>query len=163
MFFELLAIAALVVVGTRLSIIDVKEHRLPNRLVATLTFLVISTLGGAALVDAASESLLRGIAGGCAYVGLLLSFALVSPRSMGMGDVKLAMPLGVLCGWFGWGYWALGVGGAFVMGALMALWSLVVRRAGAHTSMPFGPAMILAAFLSSVFALGLSLTSLQLA
>jgi len=81
----------LVVVLVAISIVDVRRRIVPNRLV----------LPAAAIVLAARTLIhpsLVWIAGGAGAAALLLVAAIVRPGGMGMGDVKLALLLGVAVG-----------------------------------------------------------------
>jgi len=80
-----------VVVLVAISIVDVRRRIVPNRLV----------LPAAAIVLAARTLIhpsLVWIAGGAGAAALLLVAAIVRPGGMGMGDVKLALLLGVAVG-----------------------------------------------------------------
>src|SRR5262249_59487883 len=80
-------------------------------------------------------ALLGGIAG-MRRLGVL---RLVSPRSMGFGDVKLAFVLGLALGWLGWGELVLGLFCGFLAGALVGTVLIAVRRRGRKDHLPFGP------------------------
>ena len=71
---------------------------------------------------------------------------LISPNGMGFGDVKLALGLGAVLGWYGWGSVVLGTFAGFLFGGLYGLALVVARRAGRRTSIPFGPFLIAGAF-----------------
>jgi leader peptidase (prepilin peptidase)/N-methyltransferase len=90
-----------------------------------------------------------------AGAGILFLFyfvlAMISPRGMGMGDVKLAGVLGLFLGALGWGQLAVGAGAAFVLGGLFSIILLITRRAGRKSGIPFGPWMLLGAWVG-VFA-----------
>ena len=77
-----------------------------------------------------------------------LFLALISPRSLGMGDVKLAGLLGLFLGWLGWDAVVVGAAAGFVVQALVALVLLAGRRIGLRSELPFGPAMLLGAALA---------------
>ncbi len=49
--------------------------------------------------------------------GVFFVLALLSPRGMGLGDVKLAPTLGLALGWVSWEV-AVGVFAAFLLGGL---------------------------------------------
>lgn len=70
-------------------------------------------------------------------------------EAMGSGDAWLALAIGALCGWQGM-LFAL-VGGSFI-GLLQAF----ISRIGRGTPMPFGPALILAAFIWIFFNIDIS-------
>lgn len=127
-----------------LTLVDLDEHRLPNRL--TLACVVVTTCG-LALATLATSSAgwleARRALAGAALLGLFyLALALLGGgRGMGLGDVKLAPSLGGLLGWVGWETWAAGAFGAFLLGGLWGV-VLMLRGRGRSARMPFGPFMI---------------------
>jgi leader peptidase (prepilin peptidase)/N-methyltransferase len=70
---------------------------------------------------------------------------------MGFGDVKLAAVLGLYLGFLGWGNLLVGAFAAFVFGGVFGLVLMLIRRAGRKSTIPFGPWMILGAWIG-VFA-----------
>jgi leader peptidase (prepilin peptidase)/N-methyltransferase len=90
-----IALARLAVLGAALGMIvrdDLREHRIPNRVVlpATIACATLSLLGGLRV---------SSLIGGGALLVLLFGAALARPAWIGMGDVKLALL--VLCGLHG--------------------------------------------------------------
>jgi leader peptidase (prepilin peptidase)/N-methyltransferase len=65
---------------------------------------------------------------------------------MGFGDVKLALGIGAVLGWYGWGTVVLGTFAGFLFGGLYGLGLVLMRRAGRKTSIPFGPFLIAGAY-----------------
>lgn len=130
-----------------LSVIDVRHHRIPNVLVypavlVSAGFVVVADLAGGHL-DA-----LRGLLGFLAYgVGLLI-VALIAPKGMGMGDVKLAFSLGLFLGWLGWGQVFLGGFLAFLLGALVGVALIATKIKSRKDVVPFGPFLALGAMLT---------------
>jgi len=97
-----------------LSVYDLRERRLPNWL----------TLPGAAVILVAGAITGKGIAalaGAAALSALYLLIHLLSPRSMGGGDVKLALGLGALTGMCGADVWVLAAIGAPLLTAVCAV------------------------------------------
>ena len=143
--WELPAFLALAAAGVLLTVIDVQHRRLPNRV------LVPAFVAGAVLLTAAAAltgdwpALLRGGIAAVVLFAVYLFLALISPRSLGMGDVKLAGLLGLYLGWLGWGVVVVGAAAGFVVQALLALVLLAGRRIGLRSELPFGPAMLLGA------------------
>jgi leader peptidase (prepilin peptidase)/N-methyltransferase len=78
---------------------------------------------------------------------LYLLLAMLYPGGMGLGDVKLAGVLGLFLGWLGWGELVVGAFGAFLLGGLFGVALLLGRRAGRKSSIPFGPWMLVGAWL----------------
>ncbi|SFJ96841.1 A24 family peptidase [Cellulomonas sp. KH9] len=135
------AVLYLVAIAVALTLIDLDVHRLPNAIVLP-SYLVVS---GLLLVAAAGTSdwpaLGRAAVGGGALWAFYLLLALVNPRGMGFGDVKLAGVLGLCLGWVGWGALVVGAFAAFLCGGLYALVLLALGRAGRGSGIPFGPWM----------------------
>jgi leader peptidase (prepilin peptidase)/N-methyltransferase len=117
-----------------LAAIDIEQRILPNRILLP-ALAVILVLQLAFFPDRALEWLLAGPAA-AAFLALPL---LVRRDAMGLGDIKLAVLLGVATGW--------AVFGAIVLGCLAmvpaALWLL--RRDGSirNATLPFGPFLAL--------------------
>ena len=75
---------------------------------------------------------------------LLLAF----PAGLGMGDVKLAGPLGAYLGWLGATAFVAGLMAAWLLAAVTGLGLIAAGRASRKTQFPFGPFMIAGAFLA---------------
>lgn len=148
------AYVSLAVVGVVLAVIDVRTHRLPNRLVLPAYPVLAALLVLACLLGAPWSSLGRAAAGGA----LLFAFYWVLWRAgggLGGGDVKLAGVLGAATAWLGWEALAVGALAGFVLGGVFSLALIAVRRASRRTAVAFGPFMIAGAWLGiAVGALG---------
>jgi leader peptidase (prepilin peptidase)/N-methyltransferase len=70
---------------------------------------------------------------------------------MGFGDVKLAGVVGLYLGYLGWGSLAVGGFAAFVLGGIFSIILLVSRRGKGKTKIPFGPWMLLGAWVGILF------------
>jgi leader peptidase (prepilin peptidase)/N-methyltransferase len=149
---ELPALLILAAAGVVLSIVDVAEKRLPNRaLILTAASLAIA-LSYAAAAAHGGWALIWAAAGAGGMFAIYFVLALISPRGMGMGDVKLAGVLGLVLGFLGWRYWILGLVGGVLIGGVIGLVALAVGRAHRATLLPFGPSMLLGAFLAIALA-----------
>ena len=122
-----------------LSVIDIGVRRLPNRLVypsilIAAPYIVVADLAGGHL-----DAIRAGI-GFLAYgVGLLL-VALIAPKGMGMGDVKLAGLIGLALGSIGLGIVAVAAGFGILLGGVGAIVALLAG-AGRKSKVPYGPFM----------------------
>jgi leader peptidase (prepilin peptidase) / N-methyltransferase len=118
------------------ALIDLEHHLIPNRITAPAAILALA-LGTA--LDPSGEPA-RVIAGAAAG-GFFLLAAVVSPRGMGMGDVKLAGLLGLLLG----AEVAPALLIALVAGVLIGVIVLSRRAPGERrgAGMPFGPFLAL--------------------
>lgn len=135
-----------------ISIVDLAVRRLPNSF----------TLPGYAVVmvyAAASGTVLVAAVGSVLLAGIHLLAHVMSPGSMGIGDVKLSLPLGALTGLVGADAWLWSLVSASVLtatlGIVIELRRLERRQSGpvAHNSpIAHGPSMCLAACGSIAFA-----------
>ncbi len=144
---QIAAFAYLAVVSVILAAIDLREHRLPNRIVLPSYLVGIGLLGSAVLFGAPATSLVRGAAGMAGLFAFYLLLRAVSRRGLGGGDVKLAGVLGLYLGWVGWDALALGALAGFVLGGAAGVVLILARRADRTTPLPFGPAMLGGAWL----------------
>jgi len=137
-----------------LAVIDLEVLRLPDGLVLRAYPVVAVLLAGCSLATGDGAALLRALACAGGGVVFFLVTALLSPRSqgLGLGDVKLAGVLGALLGWLGWTEALVGLLGGFVLGGLAAGVLLVLRRVDRSGSIPLGPAMLGAAYLTCLVA-----------
>ncbi|WP_166139801.1 prepilin peptidase [Nocardioides ochotonae] len=131
-----------------LAVIDLDVRRLPDRwtlpsypaaavLLAGCTW--ASEIGWAAWVTA----LVCGVVNGAVH----LLLAVLNPAGLGLGDVKLAVTLGMVTGWFGWPAAFAAFLGAFCLGLVVGLLAAVRTGAGRKATFPFGPSMLGAAAL----------------
>ena len=102
--------------STVLTLVDLAEKRLPNAVIfptlaAVGVLLVPPTWAAGSWIVA-----LWALAGSAAMFAVYFVLALISPKSMGMGDVKLALVIGLLLGWFGLNAWLIGLLAAFIVG-----------------------------------------------
>jgi leader peptidase (prepilin peptidase) / N-methyltransferase len=135
-----------------ISVIDLKHYIVPNRILIPLTATAVPLLAFAVLgKDAGVEDFVRGLLG--AAVGLTVMFLLnlISPRGMGMGDVKMSFPLGLYLGFLGWGEVVLGFFAAFLLGALVGLALIALKRRGRKDAVPFGPFLAAGTILAALW------------
>ena len=127
--WDFLVAAAFCAVLVAISATDLERRIIPNRIVlpATVVLLVAQTV-----LHPSVEWILAGLAAAIAF----LLVALAYPGGMGMGDVKLALLLGVVLG--------RTVSVALLVGMLTALipsFAVIAKhgKAGRKMTIPFGP------------------------
>jgi leader peptidase (prepilin peptidase)/N-methyltransferase len=141
-------VAALLSLMPAVSVIDIRLHIIPNRLMYPSLIAFPLAVAGGWLFHAGPDPV-RGLVGALLFGGGLLLVALVS-RGMGMGDVKLATVIGVVMGSIGLRYVGVAAAAAIVLGGLGGIAALLLGR-GRKTAIPFGPYLaagaVVAAFL----------------
>ena len=141
---ELPAYLLLAVVGVQLARIDVLHHLLPNRLVFPLLCAGLLLLSVSAGVSGGAGNLLRGATGAVILFAFYLILALTSGNGLGMGDVKLAAPLGLYLGYLGWSQLFYGGALGFVAGGLASVVVVLKNRGNKPREVPYGPSMLAA-------------------
>lgn len=137
-----LAHGALLGVGVWLIVVDVRTHRLPNRIVLPTLAALLVLVATDAVVTGESSAMVRALLGMLVLCGFYALLRLISRSGMGGGDVKLAAVIGLVLGWHGWTELVVGAASAFVLGSLFALALILLRRADGATRIAFGPWMI---------------------
>lgn len=142
----LLVYLVLAVASGALSFIDVRAHRLPNRIVVPLYPVVVLGFLVAAIADADLARWWTALAcGGIAFAFFFLLRSL--ERGMGGGDVKVAGVLGIALGWVGWEALMVGLASGFLLGGLAGGILLLTGRVGRRDPVPFGPALLAGAWI----------------
>ncbi len=140
------------ITALKLSLVDFREHRLPNILVLVtyiggivgFTFIAFTQNDFQVLVSSLLGSLIACL------VYLVIHFL----GGMGMGDVKYAAVVGLYLGSLGWSYLYLGSLISFACAALWVLPLMFIRRK--TRDVPFGPFMALGVLVSGLLAIGVS-------
>lgn len=143
LFFAWLAVA--------LVWIDLDVHRLPDGLVLPAYPALLVLLGCASLGAGDWVPMRNALIAMAGIYALYFVMAMVSPSSLGFGDVKLSGLIGLVLGWLGLGTALLGLLAGFVAGGVIALVMLVAQRAGLRSHIAFGPAMVVGALLALAF------------
>lgn len=120
-----------------LSAIDVRHRIIPNRIVYP-AFAIFAAAIVVADLAGAGPNAPRAALGTLAYGGGLLVVALLSPRGMGMGDVKLAGLIGLVLGSLGLRFVAVAAGAGVLLGGVAAIAALIAG-ASRKQALPFGP------------------------
>ncbi|MGE0881448.1 MAG: A24 family peptidase [Acidimicrobiia bacterium] len=131
----LILFAALVM----LSAIDLDVHRLPIAVVRPAMAACGAALLASSAVDNRWDDLVRAAIGAGVGFGFLFLIRTVKPKAMGYGDVRRALLLGVMLGYQGLGYVALGLFAGFAFGAVGGVALIVAKRGSFGRKMAFGP------------------------
>lgn len=150
LILQLVPIAYLFAIAIPLITTDIRERRLPNKLVLPSIPITLVCWIALAVIYGLWQPLFVALA--CALLVGVLGFVAVVVGGIGMGDVKLTFALVLVVSWFSW--WlgllipVLGVG----IGLLVASYEVFVRKQLRSSSIPIGPFLIGA----SALALGLA-------
>lgn len=135
-----IAIAALLVI---LFVIDLKTMLLPDSFVGLLLVaVVLENVFRIQNLEFRIQNAVFGIAIGAGF--LLLLWILTRGKGIGLGDVKLMIPLGLL---FGPLATVALLFLAYTVGGLLAVYLLLQKKATLKTAVPFGPFLCGAAML----------------
>lgn len=139
------AFILLVVLGVQLARIDLSLHLLPNPVVLSLfagglLYLLAATFGGQPWPD-----FVRALASAAILFVIYLILALISPAGLGMGDVKLAAPVGLYLGYLGWSQLLYGGLLGFILNGILTALVVARNRKERTSEVAHGPSMIGAA------------------
>jgi leader peptidase (prepilin peptidase)/N-methyltransferase len=141
-----IVVAYVAAVSIPLVVVDIREHRLPNRLVVPgVALSAVCALGE--LVTSGGQSWVP-LASAAAYFVIMLALSVAG--GLGMGDVKLAAILGAGTGFVALSAVLTQVFVAFFAGGLSALGLWMFKRRG---NIPFGPFMLLGFWAAMTLAL----------
>jgi leader peptidase (prepilin peptidase) / N-methyltransferase len=138
---DLPAFLGLAAAGAVLSRVDLGLRRLPDALTLSAAVATFTLLGLAAL-QLGSGRLLHALLGMLALSGFYAVLWFIAPRQVGLGDVKLALSIGLALGWLGLRAFVLGLILIHAIGLACAIMVLASGRAGRRDELPFGPIML---------------------
>ena len=121
-----------------IAFIDLDHQLIPN--VLTLPMMVIGLL-----FRIWQGEIIAGILGGLIGGGLLLIITLLYPKGMGMGDVKFLAMIGVFLGWEK-ALFTLFSGS--LLGVLVILPLMLLKKIDRKTAFPFGPFLVVGALIA---------------
>lgn len=135
-----LVVAAWMVLIAHLSVlswVDYREHRLPNRWVASAGICGLAMLTSAAFLGGDFDALGRGVLAACAASAVLLMANAFG--GLGMGDVKLAAVIGLYLGWLSLAAAFTGLWLAFALAAVTVLVRAIRNHREWRKAVAFGP------------------------
>lgn len=138
------AFILLAVLGVQLARIDFSLHLLPNPLVLLLLASGVILLLIASLFGQHADHMLRALFSMVILFAAYLILGLISPGAIGMGDVKLAAPIGLYLGYLGWTQLLYGGLLGFILNGVVTV--LAVARKGRKNTaeVAHGPSMLAA-------------------
>lgn len=136
-FIAVMPLVYLAVMAIPLITIDIREHRLPNKIILPFIFTSLITDIVASFVSGEwwRLGLALAVAFGIGIAGIVANYF----DLIGMGDIKLFFGSSLVIGWFVWWLPIVLVIGTLVIGIVATLYVLVFRKAKAGTSVPLGP------------------------
>jgi leader peptidase (prepilin peptidase)/N-methyltransferase len=142
--------AFLALVGglTALACIDLERHLLPRKVLYPTALLVVTLLVIAAACTGQWHNLLVGGISAVAWFAVFFALNALSPRLLGFGDVRLAPLLGLALGWLSLGYVLLGFFAANLIGSVVGLTLIALKRMGRQEQLPYGVFLALGALVS---------------
>jgi leader peptidase (prepilin peptidase)/N-methyltransferase len=136
-----------------LAVTDLEEFRIVDRLNLPGTLVAAVVLAAVSLATGAGPDLVRGLLGAAAYFGgATVMWLAVRGRGFGAGDVKLAPLLGLFTTYISWGTLGWAVFSTALIGGVLGVAMLALGAARMKTELPYGPPMIIGAWLAIALA-----------
>ena len=163
--WDVIPVWVLFVALAGVTTVDLFHYRIPNAIVFPAVAVLLALMTLISLLRSNPGAIGQAVAAAGLYGGIMAILHTASRGSLGWGDVKLSLPLGLVLGWVGSGYAPsllavlLALGLASVLGAIMGLFVWGVRALGIEllpdpladpdnprpTVFPFAPSMAVAA------------------
>ena len=132
--------AYLLLMTLPLAFIDIKQRRLPNKIV--LPGLAITLVGQVLSVLAGAQWQQLAVAWATAVTVFALAAVANYFGALGMGDVKLMALMTTALSWFGWQHPLIAFAVAFVLATVGVLFLFVARRAKLGSTVALGPYLL---------------------
>ncbi len=155
-FLLLVPFVYLVAISIPLATIDLREHRLPNRLTLSAATLTLGCLATSAWLGGSWSPLISALT--AAGVTFLSGWLLAAREAIGMGDIKLLISLNAFAGYFSPLLPLLALAIALLAASLIGLIALFRKRLNLHSSIALGP-YLLAGFFIAVTPSALAITA----
>ena len=139
-----------VAVTVTLTLTDMDTKLIPNRILFPGTVVALVLLVGGGLIE--DGPVVRAVAGGAIYFALLFVVAVIARGGFGFGDVKLAFLLGMFAAYQSWETLIVAIFDAFLLGGLVSLLLVVFRIRSRKDAIPFGPYLVLGAYVAIAWA-----------
>lgn len=140
---ELLPIVFATGIALYITLIDLRELRIPNRILLPGLSITLVVMLSVSLVEQQISQFFLALLGGISSVAIFFCIHLVSPKGLGMGDVKFAGLIGAALSWISFPSGLLGLGIAFVISACFSTFIFIFRNSKFKRVIPFAPFMLL--------------------
>jgi leader peptidase (prepilin peptidase)/N-methyltransferase len=129
-----------------LAIVDLREHRLPNKWTLSAALITISCLAGTSALSGDWLAYLQSL--GAAAITFLIGWFLAAKEAIGMGDVKLLVSLNAFAGYLSPLLPLVAFAAAMVAASMVGAISLLRRRVTRESSIALGPYLLGGFFLT---------------
>lgn len=145
-------LCAFAAVGVFLAVIDARTRRLPDAVTLPLAtglagaIVALVAVSGQGNSGASAVGMSVALGAGLFIIGVL--------TGLGLGDVKLALSIGLLLGWHSWELPLVALAAANVLAVPRAIIGIVRRRTGTSTDahLSFGPYLVVATVILGAYA-----------
>ena len=150
---EWIALVLFAAAAAPLAFLDATTRRLPNRGTFPLAGGMLGYWTGLALTTGQWQLLTQAVV--CALGLTIILSAIATFGSLAFGDVKLAIAIALLTGWFSWLLPLYAIAAGYLLAVPHAAVLIVRRRRdpGADNRIPFGPYLVAGAVLVTFLAL----------
>jgi leader peptidase (prepilin peptidase)/N-methyltransferase len=148
--FEYLIWLILTIFAIPLAIIDLKVHRLPNSLNYSMFVTLFAAITVKSFSDKSLTALFDSLTQSFALALFYLIIRLLSRGGMGVGDIKLALSIGLVSGYFGKFMIFTSAYAAFILGTVVAILMIFLKKGNRKSAIPFGPFMITGIFVALI-------------
>jgi leader peptidase (prepilin peptidase)/N-methyltransferase len=145
-FIALIALLGFASISVAIAFIDGKTGLIPNSLVLWGVASALLLDLGSLIQQSNDLVVVKSLAAGALSFCFFLAIKLISPNGLGWGDVKLAFPLGMVLGFFGWGSLIIGGMAAFGFASAYSLSLVALRSKGRKSSIYLGPWLVTGAW-----------------
>jgi len=129
---------------------DILLMLIPKRIAWIGAGVGAALIGIVSVVEDVPDAFVHALIGGVGYITFLFVVSIISPGGMGMGDVRLALVLGLYLGWIDLMLPIVGLLIACVAGIVMGLGFRIATK-GAQRHFPFGPGLALGTIITIVW------------
>ena len=140
-YLSLVPIALIAALAIPLSVIDIREHRLPNR---HTYFLIATVVAGTLLASLLQARWLDFAIGmGVGMLTALVGYLLAKFGAIGMGDVKLLIAMHICLAWHSPVLVLFSLTLGLALASSVGLFGLVMGKLKPRTLIPLGPYLLI--------------------